>query len=97
MQGRPEVKGECTLLVAGAPPAEPGPGDLDAAIADALDRSANSLSVLAKELARQWHVPRKEIYAKALEIKSAREHARDRSPEPDIDVEADEKEDGASH
>ena len=97
LQGRPEVKGECTLLVAGAPPAEPEPGDLDAAIADALERSEDSLSVLARELARQWHVPRKEIYAKALEIKSAREHARDRSPEPDIDVEADEKEDGASH
>jgi 16S rRNA (cytidine1402-2'-O)-methyltransferase len=82
LEPRPEIKGECTLLVAGAPPAEPEPEDLDAAIADALDRSADSLSTLAKELARQWNVPRKEVYARALEMKSARKHSQDQPPGP---------------
>jgi 16S rRNA (cytidine1402-2'-O)-methyltransferase len=92
LEGRPEVKGECTLLVAGAPPAEPEPENLDAAIADALERSADSLSTLARELSSRWHVPRKEIYARALKIKSARKQSRARSPEPCNDPEADDKE-----
>ncbi len=92
LEQRPEVKGECTLLVAGAPPAEPEPEDLDAAIAEALERSENTLSVLARELSRQWSVPRAEIYARALKIKSAGKRPRGRSPEPDNESEADGKE-----
>jgi 16S rRNA (cytidine1402-2'-O)-methyltransferase len=87
LEGRPEVKGECTLLVAGAPPAAPDLRDLDAAIADALDRSAESLSALAKELARRYNMPRREIYARALEMKTSRRRSPDRlpkaHPEPD--------------
>lgn len=82
LEQRSEVKGECTLLVAGAPPAEPDPRDLDAAIADALARSDGSLSTLARDLSRRWNVSRKIIYAKALEIKSAAEHPQNQSPEP---------------
>lgn len=83
LQQRPEVKGECTLLVAGAPPAETDPRDLDAAIVEALDRSGDSLSALAKELARRYGAPRKEIYARALELKSAGKGPQDPPPEPD--------------
>jgi 16S rRNA (cytidine1402-2'-O)-methyltransferase len=81
LEERPEVKGECTLLVAGAPPAAPDPRDLDAAIADALARSDDSLSTLAKELARLWSVPRKEVYARALALKAAGRHPQDQPPE----------------
>jgi 16S rRNA (cytidine1402-2'-O)-methyltransferase len=87
LEQRPEVKGECTLLVAGAPPAEPDPRDLDAAIADALAQSDSPLSTLAKELARKWRVPRKEIYARALALKAAGKSPHDppteSNPEPD--------------
>jgi 16S rRNA (cytidine1402-2'-O)-methyltransferase len=92
LEQRPEVKGECTLLVSGAPPADPEPEDLDAAIAEALERSENTLSVLARELSRQWSVPRAEIYARALKIKSAGKSSRDGSLEPDNESEADGKE-----
>jgi 16S rRNA (cytidine1402-2'-O)-methyltransferase len=92
IQARREVKGECTLLVAGAPPVAPAARDLDAAIAEALDRSEDSLSVLARELAQQWQVPRKEIYARALEIKSARRPGRERSPQAEEDPEDNGKE-----
>ena len=83
LEQRPDVKGECTLLVAGAPPAEKDPRDLDAAIIDALDRSGDAMSTLAKDLARQYCVPRKEIYARALELKSARSGPQDPPPESD--------------
>jgi 16S rRNA (cytidine1402-2'-O)-methyltransferase len=81
LEQRQEVKGECTLLVAGAPPDAQAPQDLDAAIADALATSGDSLSTLAKELARRWSVPRKEIYARALELKSAHPRPQDQPPE----------------
>jgi 16S rRNA (cytidine1402-2'-O)-methyltransferase len=87
LEPRPEIKGECTLLVAGAPAAESAPEDLDAAIADALDRSEDSLSTLARELARRWNVPRKEIYARALELKSKPKQPHD--PPPDSNPEPD--------
>jgi 16S rRNA (cytidine1402-2'-O)-methyltransferase len=87
LEPRSEIKGECTVLVAGAPAAKPAPEDLDAAIADALDRSGESLSTLAKDLARRWDVPRKQIYSRALELKSARKHPHGQPPgsnsEPD--------------
>jgi 16S rRNA (cytidine1402-2'-O)-methyltransferase len=88
LEQRAEVKGECTLLVAGAPPAELEPEDLDAAIAHALKRSADSLSVLARDLARQWNVPRKEIYARALEIKAGRRQSRNPRPETEDEPES---------
>jgi len=72
LEQRPEIKGECTLLVGGARPAEPTRQDLDTAIADALAQSDRSLSELAKDLARRLGVPRKEIYDKALALKAGR-------------------------
>ncbi len=65
---RAQVKGECTLLVGGAEALE-SVEDLDAAVADALAHSDQSLSDLARDLAHRLGVPRKEIYAKALTLK----------------------------
>jgi len=67
---RPEIKGECTLIVGGAQAVEPTRQDLDKAIADALAQSDRPLSELAKDLARRLGVPRKEIYDKALALKA---------------------------
>ncbi len=72
LEQRPEIKGECTLLVGGAENVEPTRQDLDTAIADALAQSDRSLSGLAKDLARRFGVPRKEIYDKALALKPGR-------------------------
>jgi len=72
VEQRPEIKGECTLLVGGAEGPEPTPQDLDTAIADALARSDQTLSGLAKDLARRFGVPRKVIYDKALALKAGR-------------------------
>jgi len=69
LQNRQEVKGECTLLVCGAPPTDPTPQEIEAVIASALENTEQSLSSLAKNLARQLGISRKEIYDKALKLK----------------------------
>lgn len=67
LKARDEVKGECTLLVAGAASALAPEADLDAAIAAALAApESQSLSHIAKVLAKQFKVPRKMVYDKAL-------------------------------
>jgi 16S rRNA (cytidine1402-2'-O)-methyltransferase len=67
LKARDEVKGECTLLVAGAPNVLASEADLDAAIAAALAApESQSLSHIAKALAKQFKVPRKVVYDKAL-------------------------------
>jgi 16S rRNA (cytidine1402-2'-O)-methyltransferase len=72
VKSRDEVKGECTLLVAGAADTLPSKAELDAAIAAALAAPEGpSLSHIAKSLAKQFKVPRKVVYDKALKIKVA--------------------------
>jgi 16S rRNA (cytidine1402-2'-O)-methyltransferase len=71
---RGEVKGECTLLVAGAADLPPPEAELETAIAAALAvADGPSLSDLAKSLARQFKVPRKVVYDMALELKEGRD------------------------
>jgi len=70
LQQRPEVKGECTLLVTGAEAASPTEAELDTVLAAALsDPQAGSLSDVAKTLAKQFNLSRKMVYEKALKIK----------------------------
>ena len=64
---RDTVKGECTLLVAGADSAEHhDEEEIEAAIRMAVEAGVQSLSVIAKELAARFNRPRKSIYDKAL-------------------------------
>jgi 16S rRNA (cytidine1402-2'-O)-methyltransferase len=64
------VKGECTLLVAGAASAEPhGEQEIEAAIRAAVQDRAYSLSDIAKALAARFNVSRKQIYDKALQYR----------------------------
>ncbi len=72
LEQRSEIKGECTLLVAGAPGSESPVQDPDAVIAAALAQSDRPLSELARDLARRIGLPRKVIYDKALAIKAGR-------------------------
>jgi 16S rRNA (cytidine1402-2'-O)-methyltransferase len=69
LEDRQDVKGECTLLVSGAVMAAPSAADIDAAIVAALKSSKQSLSSLAKDLARRLGVSRKIIYDRALALK----------------------------
>lgn len=70
LEQRSGIKGECTLLVAGLEAVQPTEADLDAAIRRALaSPDGSSLSDIAKSLARQFKVPRKRVYDKALEIR----------------------------
>ena len=64
---RDAVKGECTLLVAGAESEERhGKEEIDAAIREAVKAGERSLSDIARTLAGQFNVSRKRIYDKAL-------------------------------
>lgn len=70
LEDRQEVKGECTLLIDGAIKHSPSSADTDAAIIAALESSEQSLSSVAKDLARRFGVTRKSIYDRALELKN---------------------------
>ena len=66
---RSEVKGECTLLVAGADGTEPvSEAQLADVLQQALSRPDVHLSSLAKSLAGKYNLPRKRVYNLALKI-----------------------------
>jgi len=76
LRTRESVKGECTLLVAGRPPA--GPADPEA-VRDEINRRLASgkegTADLSKQVARRFGIPKKEAYALVLEIKAGRKPA----------------------
>ncbi|RLB97336.1 MAG: 16S rRNA (cytidine(1402)-2'-O)-methyltransferase, partial [Deltaproteobacteria bacterium] len=67
---RPMVRGEVTLLVAGAPEAAP-PADamLEKTLTAALENRCNSTADIVRDVARRFGVPRKTVYALALKIR----------------------------
>lgn len=70
LKQRDMVKGECTVAVSGAAPqSETLEEGLDAALEEALKRAEGSLSATAKDLARQFGIPRKSVYEKALRLR----------------------------
>jgi 16S rRNA (cytidine1402-2'-O)-methyltransferase len=73
LQARPEVKGECTLLLSGAEPQESLLWDeAREDIRRALASASGGLSELARELAHTHGLPRKAVYAEAMRIKAER-------------------------
>jgi 16S rRNA (cytidine1402-2'-O)-methyltransferase len=73
LQARPEVKGECTLLLAGAEPQALLPWDeVREDIRRALESASGGLSELARELAHKHGLPRKAVYTEAMRIKTER-------------------------
>lgn len=77
LQARGEVKGECTLLVAGKNEGEetPDQGDLEVEIKTALKEPGASVSEVAKAISKRFGVPKKRVYSLALEIKDHQENA----------------------
>jgi 16S rRNA (cytidine1402-2'-O)-methyltransferase len=70
---RDAVRGEVTVVIAGAPASVPGaaPEALDAAIRDALD-AGRGVRELSEELAARFGSPRREVYRRALAIQERR-------------------------
>jgi 16S rRNA (cytidine1402-2'-O)-methyltransferase len=70
LESRAEIKGEITLLVAGAPKdAAADWAVVEAALAEALAAGRGSLSSITKAIAKAHHRPRAEVYARALRLK----------------------------
>ena len=68
---RPEIKGECTLVVEGGADQEiPAADALREEIIQGLHRDGIRLSSLVKNIAERYGLPRKQIYDQALKIKS---------------------------
>jgi 16S rRNA (cytidine1402-2'-O)-methyltransferase len=68
---RPDVKGECTLLIAGR--ADEGPASWEEAreeIRRGLSSPSKGVAELAKEIARAFGLPRQAVYAEAMKIKA---------------------------
>ncbi len=69
--GRPQIKGECTLLIGGNETGETiSETDLIQAIRIELAHPATRVSGLSKTLAREYGLPRKRVYEMALKIKN---------------------------
>jgi 16S rRNA (cytidine1402-2'-O)-methyltransferase len=67
---RPEIKGECTLLVAGRQQGETaGPANVKAEIKTALYKQKSSLAEIARMIAHKHGLPKNEVYTMALEIR----------------------------
>jgi 16S rRNA (cytidine1402-2'-O)-methyltransferase len=71
--GAAPVRGEVTVVIAGAPEgaAEPRPEAVDAAIGDAL-AAGQGVRELSEELARRFGCARREIYRRALSLRAPR-------------------------
>jgi 16S rRNA (cytidine1402-2'-O)-methyltransferase len=68
---RPEIKGECTLLVAGfQKEAAVGAELVKAEIKAALENQKGSVSQIARTIAKKYGLPKNEIYEIALKIRS---------------------------
>jgi 16S rRNA (cytidine1402-2'-O)-methyltransferase len=69
LASRSAVKGECTLLVSGAPAIEPLSDEaLAAVLKKAMTLPDARLSDIAKTISQQHHLPRKRVYDMALAI-----------------------------
>lgn len=66
LKSRDAVKGECTLLVAGRSGEEASQIDLRETVARAMRRPGATVSGVARDIARQYGLPKKSVYAEAL-------------------------------
>lgn len=67
------VKGECTLLVAGASGTAESDIDLRELVARAMERPGATVSGVAKDISKKYGLPRKAVYAEALTVRESEE------------------------
>ncbi len=73
IKARPAVKGECTLLVAGAEASEQINSEIvKTEIKAALQNGQNGLSQIARAMAKKYGLPKNEVYDLALKIRGLR-------------------------
>ena len=69
---RPDVKGECTLLVSGARlPGDRLPSEVLAKLKEGLQASDMPFSALVKTVARSYDIPKNRVYAAALAMRQS--------------------------
>lgn len=71
IEKRKELKGECTLLVEGGHKKEVSPEALRDIIVRELARGNKGSSVLSRQIAEQYHLSKKQVYAEILKVKNA--------------------------
>ena len=77
MKARPEIKGECTLLVAGRQEEEAvGPAVVKAEIKTALEKQASGLSEIARTIAKKYGLAKNDVYEMALKVRGQRTEDR---------------------
>jgi 16S rRNA (cytidine1402-2'-O)-methyltransferase len=82
IKARPAVKGECTLLVAGGvKSAEPDIENLETVIEEALENETDSLSGIARMIAKKFELPKKTVYDMALKIRGQKSENREQRTE----------------
>jgi len=79
LKSRAEIKGECTLLVAGlVKKDEPDPEIITAEVKVALEKQHGGLSEIARTIAQKYGLPKKEVYDIALKVRSQKSENRTR-------------------
>lgn len=82
IKARPEIKGECTLLVAGCEGKnELDPDNLKAEIKAALDKHQEGLSEITRSIALKYGLSKNKVYALALEVSGQRTDVRGQKAE----------------
>lgn len=83
MKAQPEIKGECTLLVAGLQEEGRAVGSeiVQAEIRAALEKQESSLAEIARTIAKKYGLPKNEVYAMALKISGQRSENRSQKTE----------------
>jgi len=82
MKARPEIKGECTLLVGGCQEGEAvGPAIVKAEIRAALEKQASGLSEIARTIAKKYGLPKNEVYEMALKVRGQKTEDRGQKSE----------------
>lgn len=71
IEKRKELKGECTLLVEGGHKKEVSPEALRDIIVRELARGNKGSSALSRQIAEQYHLSKKQVYAEILKVKNA--------------------------
>ena len=71
LEGRPQIKGECTLLIAGNMDAKPPMAIVRKELQKGLRQGQSPVSKLAKEVASRYGLSKRQVYDEALRLKKA--------------------------
>jgi 16S rRNA (cytidine1402-2'-O)-methyltransferase len=82
LESRAEIKGECTLLVAGFEGKEAlNAEEIMAEIKSALDKQQSGLSEIAKSIAQKYGLSKNKVYDLALKVRGQRSENRSQRTE----------------